>query len=239
MVVGINAIDVIDHPDTARPARPAATVVLVRQGEGDIEVLMIRRHSRTAFGGMWAFPGGAVEDEDVPPGTAPDPLPAARRAAVRETVEEVGLVVAEEALVWISHWLPPAGAPIRFSTWFFVAAAQEGVIEIDHSEVHEHRWLRPSEALASHNRGEIELVTPTYVTLARLAAHSTVEAALDVSAPSFFATRIAKTTGGVRACLYDGDAGYASGDCEAAGARRRLLMHTAAPWAWEDTVYGV
>jgi 8-oxo-dGTP pyrophosphatase MutT (NUDIX family) len=160
MVVGINAIDVIDHPDTGRPARPAATVVLVRQGEGDIEVLMIRRHSRTAFGGMWAFPGGSVEDEDVPPGTAPDPLPAARRAAVRETVEEVGLVVAEEALVWISHWLPPAGAPIRFSTWFFVAAAQEGVIEIDHGEVHEHRWLRPSEALASHNRGEIELVTP-------------------------------------------------------------------------------
>jgi 8-oxo-dGTP pyrophosphatase MutT (NUDIX family) len=230
------AIDVIDHPETARPARPAATVVLVRQGSDGIEVLMILRSSRTAFGGMWAFPGGAVEDDDVPPGTEPDPLPAARRAAVRETAEEVGLIVDEDALVWLSHWLPPSAAPVRFSTWFFVAAASEGVVEIDNTEVHEHRWVRPVDALAAHSQGEIELVTPTYVTLVRMAGHATVEAALDVSVPAFFATRTARTAAGVRACLYDGDAGYESGDCEAPGPRRRLLLHAESPWFWEDSI---
>ena len=74
-------IDIIDHPDSPKPAHPAATVLLVRDGDDGVEVLMIHRSSKTAFGGLWAFPGGRIEDEDIPEGTAPDPLPAARRAA--------------------------------------------------------------------------------------------------------------------------------------------------------------
>ncbi|HEY7642141.1 MAG TPA: hypothetical protein VH814_20585 [Steroidobacteraceae bacterium] len=41
--------------------RPAATVMLLRQGSGSVEVLVIRRHEKLAFmGGMWVFPGGSV-----------------------------------------------------------------------------------------------------------------------------------------------------------------------------------
>ena len=116
-------IDVIDHPGAEQPASPASTIVLVRDGDGEIEVLMIHRGADTAFGGMWAFPGGVIEEADIPDGTAPDPLPAARRAAVRETHEEVGLHVDEGSLVYWSHWLPPVETPRRFSTWFFLAPA--------------------------------------------------------------------------------------------------------------------
>ena len=46
------------------PAIPAATVVLVRDGATGLEVLMLHRASRVAFGGMWVFPGGKVDEED-------------------------------------------------------------------------------------------------------------------------------------------------------------------------------
>lgn len=224
-------IDIIDHPHSPKPAHPAATVLLVRDGREGIEVLMIHRSSKTAFGGLWAFPGGRIEDEDIPEGTAPDPLPAARRAAARETAEEVGLVIDETELVFVSHWLPPADAPVRFSTWFFAVAAPEGLVEIDADEVHDHRWFRPADALAHRHAGEIELVTPTFVTLDWLHRCGTTEAVLAASEPQWFATRIARDPSGARVCLYEGDAGYETGDCSLPGPRRRLVM-ARDRWEW-------
>ena len=60
---------------------PAATVVLVRERDGTLETLMLRKNSKIAFGGMWVFPGGRIDDEDRI--GAPDVATAARRAAVR------------------------------------------------------------------------------------------------------------------------------------------------------------
>ncbi len=48
-----------------QPIRPAATVILVRDCEGDYEILMLRRTSNAAFaGGMYVFPGGRVDNDD-------------------------------------------------------------------------------------------------------------------------------------------------------------------------------
>src|SRR3954467_4532025 len=96
----------------------AATVILARDTKRGPEVLMLRRNSKIAFGGMWVFPGGRVDPADLDGVPAHDEVAAARRAAVRETHEEAGLVVAEDGLVVFSHWVPPAGVPVRFSTWF-------------------------------------------------------------------------------------------------------------------------
>jgi 8-oxo-dGTP pyrophosphatase MutT (NUDIX family)/NADP-dependent 3-hydroxy acid dehydrogenase YdfG len=164
-------IDVVDHDDAASPATPAASVLLARDGGGGgLEILMIRRGLTGSFGGMWAFPGGVVEIEDVPPGTAPDPIPAARMAAVREAHEEVGLHIDPASMVLWSHWLPAGQVPTRrFSTWFFLAPAaddhHDGDVEIDGHEVHDHRWIAPSQALDLRARGEIQLAPPTFVTL--------------------------------------------------------------------------
>ena len=43
---------------------PAATVLVLRDRDDDLEVLMLRKNSRIAFGGMWVFPGGRIDDAD-------------------------------------------------------------------------------------------------------------------------------------------------------------------------------
>ena len=46
------------------PAIPAATVVLLRDYSSQLEVLMLHKASQIAFGGMWVFPGGRIDDAD-------------------------------------------------------------------------------------------------------------------------------------------------------------------------------
>ena len=235
-------IDVIDHPDAEIPARPAATLVLLRDGDGEVEVLMIERGADGAFGGVWAFPGGVVEDDDVPPGTAPDPLPAARAAAVRETREEVGLAVDAESLVFWSHWLPPGRNSLtskRFSTWFFVAPADDDdhhddLIATDTVEVEATRWIAPAVVLAMQERGEIEIVPPTYVTLTQLSRYGDVASTLAGADPRYFATEIA-FDGDTRICLWAGDAAYGGGDHHAPGPRHRLAMDGVNGWHYLNT----
>jgi 8-oxo-dGTP pyrophosphatase MutT (NUDIX family) len=237
----IDRLDVIDHDEAPERALPAATLVLVRDGDGELEVLMIHRGAETAFGGMWAFPGGVIEDADVPAGTAPDPMPAARRAAVRETCEEVGLQVDEGSLVWWSHWLPPVDSLSRkrFSTWFFLAPAHGGHadehIGVDGDEVHAHRWIAPANALAMQERGEVLLAPPTYVTLQQLCRYGDVASALVAADPSFFATEV-RFEAGVRWCLWSGDVGYGGGDHLADGPRHRLVMDDGRGWRYLNTV---
>jgi 8-oxo-dGTP pyrophosphatase MutT (NUDIX family) len=45
-------------------ARPSATVVLVREGKPDPEILMVKRRAGDAFGDSYAFPGGVVDDDE-------------------------------------------------------------------------------------------------------------------------------------------------------------------------------
>jgi 8-oxo-dGTP pyrophosphatase MutT (NUDIX family) len=209
-----------------QPPVAAATVILVRDAPGGIETLMLRRNSKIAFGGMWVFPGGRIDEADRAGLDPADELAAARRAAVREAAEEAGLEVAEPGLVPFSHWTPPAIAPVRFHTWFFLAPAPAGRVAIDQGEIHEHAWLRPEEALRRRDAQEIELAPPTFVTLFELAGMGGVERALALAGsrrPERFTTRIAKASGGVVA-LWHGDAGYEAGDASLAGPRHRLWM---------------
>jgi len=215
-------------------AANAATVVLLRDGPAGLETLLLRRNSKIAFGGMWVFPGGRVDPADridLPPD---DELRAARRAAVREAAEEAGLVVGEAHLVPLSHWTPPAMAPKRFLTWFFVAPAPPDAVTIDQGEIHEHAWLRPADALARRNALEIELAPPTWVTLEWLGGHRDVASAIagaSARQPEFFETRIALVDDGPIA-LWFGDAGFEASVADAPGPRHRLCM-TRTGWRYE------
>lgn len=72
--------------------RDAATVMVVRDGAAGLEVLMMRRSSTLSFvAGAMVFPGGALDPAD---GTGPDGLTV---AAIRETFEESGLLLAADA----------------------------------------------------------------------------------------------------------------------------------------------
>jgi len=219
-------------PDTELPpAIPAATVVLLRDAPDGLETLMLRRNSKLAFaGGAWVFPGGRIDPEDYPDGevsTDDDRVAqAARTAAVREAQEEAGLVVDPDGLVWFAHWTPGALAARRFATWFFMARAPAGAVTVDDGEIHEHRWIRPAEAIARREAGEVELIPPTWMTLRLLEEHPTVEATLAAARdrdPAIYLTHIARVDGGI-ASIWQGDAAYDDLDTSKSGPRNRLLM---------------
>lgn len=99
----------MDMAEDVPAARPAATVVVFRRSTdgGPPEILLLERSGAMAFaGGATVFPGGAVDAADrvlaaMTPGAAlldPDDA-AARVAAVRETLEESGLVVGVKGTV--------------------------------------------------------------------------------------------------------------------------------------------
>ena len=208
-----------------RPATPAATVVLLRDGAEGPEVLMLRKNSKIAFGGMWVFPGGRIDAEDYPRGG--DKELGARNAAAREAREEAGVHVDPAAFVWFAHWTPPPSTPVRFATWFFAARAGDQAVRIDDGEIKAHQWIRPADALAKHKRGEIDLVPPTWVTLHHLASHAPVDdllRRLQGHQPRFYETRLARRKDGVRVAMWEGDAGYADWDADRDGPRHRLAM---------------
>jgi 8-oxo-dGTP pyrophosphatase MutT (NUDIX family) len=96
--------------------RPAATVVLLRDGRDGPEAYLQRRPAGMGFaGGLWVFPGGRVDEADRDPAVdaswgGPPPAAWAERlglpvdeargqvvAACRETLEEAGLLLASPA----------------------------------------------------------------------------------------------------------------------------------------------
>ena len=77
---------------------PAATLVLMRElSSGPPQVLVMERTGHMAFAaGALVFPGGRIDAEDIEDAARFPDLPdaAARIAAIRETIEETGLVPA-------------------------------------------------------------------------------------------------------------------------------------------------
>ncbi len=98
----------------AEPAvapKASATVMLLRDGAGGLEVYLLRRVTSMAFAaGMYAFPGGGVDPRDADAdlawtgstvevwadrlGVSPELARALVAAAVRETFEEAGVLLA-------------------------------------------------------------------------------------------------------------------------------------------------
>lgn len=212
--------------DPAQP-RPSATLILLRDGTAGLEVLMVRRAATIAFyGGAWAFPGGRVEPSDCAEGEGLESLPAVKRAAAREVLEEVSVEVAPEQMTWMSFWVTPVVRPKRFKTWFFIAEHAHADVVVDGSEVDAHRWLTFDEAFAAHRAREMELPPPTFVTLTELARFRTAAEAIAAFArtePTHFLPKLVLVEGGA-VSLYQGDAGYEQADAGATAPRHRLTM---------------
>lgn len=179
--------------DPAGPRRPApaATLILLRRDKDGASVLMGRRVSGHAFmASKWVFPGGRLDRGDwrAPAATEPDPgrmgalvatsgptmARALAMAAVRETFEETGLLVARPgsgrsraagwsgfldkgalpdlaSLTFVARAITPPGRSRRFDARFFSAPAS-ALLTLDPSpgcgELEEIAWFRLDEALA-------------------------------------------------------------------------------------------
>jgi 8-oxo-dGTP pyrophosphatase MutT (NUDIX family) len=164
------------NPGEATEPRQAATVILLRGGERSLEVLLVRRTPEARFmGGVWVFPGGAV---DAGEGAGDE---AHRAAAVRELQEEAAIALEDPAaLVKFSRWITPAQVKIRFDTHFFLAPLPDGQeARIDGSECVDVGWFAPAGALEAHRAGELPLVFPTIKHLEQLGEFNSASALLD------------------------------------------------------------
>jgi len=164
------------NPGEATTPRQAATVILLRGGSTELEVLLVRRTPKARFmGGVWVFPGGAVDEAE---GAGDE---AHRAAAIRELREEAGIALDDpETLVKFSRWITPAAVKIRFDTHFFLAPLPDGQeARVDGEECIEFGWFRPARALDANRAGEISLVFPTIKHLEQLAAFATVDELLE------------------------------------------------------------
>ncbi|GAA3926691.1 NUDIX hydrolase [Microbacterium soli] len=214
---------------TDTPIRVAGTAVVLRDAGAGPETLLLRRPMTGSFPGAWVFPGGSVDpaDRDGEPAEAV----AAQRAAVRETREEAGIGIRD--LTLLSRWIPPAEAPARFRTWFFLARDRGDEVRVNPGEITDAVWLTAARALAEHASGALVLAPPTWVTLHGLLAHRTVDEALtSVREPALFATHV-RTTDGGRIVMWAGDEEHPDRPGPA-GARHRLLMGDP-PWTYQRT----
>lgn len=148
---------------TIVPIRPAATLVVVRDGGDGIEVCVLRRRAASVFvGGAFVFPGGAVDRADAGAGTwlagaaaaaaadgqraAPFASAAHRVAAIRETLEECALLVAASgplaaAPAALAAQVSAGGAPV------LAAACQRAGLTLQLDALHYlAHWVTPAGA---------------------------------------------------------------------------------------------
>ncbi len=216
---------------------PAATLVVLRDRPGGPEVLMVERGATLAFaGGALVFPGGRIDAGDnviarAIGGDSEDS--AARVAAIRETIEEVGLAIGIEAglaehreallagepaetllpaaafdldaLVYFARWLPLGLSHRIFDTRFYLVRG-DGEPEADGEENARAFWTRPADVLAGDGR----IIFPTRRNLERLAAYASVDDALsDARArPVRTVTPWVEDRGGVPHLCIPDDLGY-------------------------------
>jgi 8-oxo-dGTP pyrophosphatase MutT (NUDIX family) len=192
------------RPEGARAVKPrdAATIILVRRDAAKPRVLMGKRNSGHDFmPNLWVFPGGRIDRADFRAPHATDLRPevaakfdrhikpgrgrALAMAAIRETFEEAGLLLAKkapprpgvgpwreflaqgaladlEAMEIIARAVTPPMLAKRFDTWFLMADA-ERLISLDRQpdcgELEEIAWVDFDDALGL----ELPMVTRTMI----------------------------------------------------------------------------
>lgn len=147
------------RPEPARDAgpvaapHPAATVVLVRSGPDGLEVLLTHRPGTMSFApGLHVFPGGRLDPADADPGLLsrargpvadPEFRAVHRIAAIRETWEEVGVLLATPrtaVLPPVDEWIAGAGSTrslfVELCRGRDLELATDSLVEIAH-------WITP------------------------------------------------------------------------------------------------
>ncbi len=184
--------------------RAAATVLLVRDGPQGLQVFMVVRHHAIDFAsGALVFPGGKVEPEDRELAGG-DEERAARVAAIRETYEECGVLLAHgagalsadrrpfrerleaeqlepalDALTPFAHWITPPILAKRFDTRFYIVAAPEGQAAMhDGGEAVDSVWIEPARAVLEGAEGRRTLVLATRLNLELLGQSATAHEAI-------------------------------------------------------------
>jgi len=210
--------------------KPAATILLARDNEGEVEVLLLKRNKALAFaGGLWVFPGGKIDTDELE--NSKTELEAAHIAAVRETKEEADLDINIDDLIFYRHWTTPEIEPRRYATYFFFSEAkmEQSNVQIDDSEIKDHLWISPKKAIEKMRAGKLAMLPPTLMSLQLIQNCKTVEEVKSLlkDEEPIFILPVLIPDNGKMICIYEGDAAYSTGDPNSKGARHRLVLDMA------------
>lgn len=97
----------------------------------------------------------------------------AKQKSFKQILEEADLEVDGSALIEAGRWVTPPFAPRRFDTWFFLAWLPEGQEpSVETGELESGEWIRPADAVALWQCGEIIMAPPTLHIIRTLAANA-------------------------------------------------------------------
>ncbi|MBV2357869.1 NUDIX hydrolase, partial [Streptomyces sp. J2-1] len=98
----------------------------------------------------------------------------ARELSFAEFLDRRGLVLRSDLLAPWSRWITPEFESRRYDTWFFLAALPVGQRTRNAStEADRTLWVRPEDAAAGYDRGDLLMMPPTIATLRRLLPYGT------------------------------------------------------------------
>ncbi len=242
--------DALNTETVNAPPRDAATVILIRDSDPGLEVLLLcRGNSKTVMNKAWVFPGGKVDDADFEHETEIlSQLPATPQsllaedissgkacalfyAATRETREETGVRLAAAAVHPWSRWITPNEPSMmkkRFDARFFVAALPGGEVAVhDGTEATDSKWLTPRQALQDYLAHHITLAPPQIMTLVALCAHDSTSSCIEHAnnTPTYcIQPQVIKSDRHKRILAYPGDEQHSSPDKLMPGPTRLFWM---------------
>ncbi|MEU3030820.1 NUDIX hydrolase [Streptomyces incarnatus] len=107
----------------------------------------------------------------------------AREQSFAEFLHRRGLVLRSDLLGAWARWITPEFEARRYDTWFFVAVLPKGQRTRNAStEADRTVWIRPAEAAAGYDRGELLMMPPTIAALRELLPYGTAAEALAAAA---------------------------------------------------------
>ncbi|MFD8736305.1 NUDIX hydrolase [Streptomyces sp. NPDC059618] len=96
----------------------------------------------------------------------------ARDLSFAEFLDRRGLVLRSDLLGAWARWITPEFESRRYDTWFFVAVLPEGQRTRNAStEADRTVWIRPVDAAAGYDKGELLMMPPTIATLRGIAGY--------------------------------------------------------------------
>ena len=192
----------LTHPYV--PVRQAASVMMLREAAGKLEVFIQHRATTMDFAaGVVVFPGGRTDPEDAQyrfdPNAQPVVVNHARgwqktslgsvnrdealtnaammlRTGVREVEEETGVDLAPQIMRPWANLITPVGYPKRFDTFFYVATPDDDVMpENITTEATAAEWLPIETILADDEAKRIALMRPTKFLLVDILEYGSID----------------------------------------------------------------
>ncbi|GAA2462610.1 MULTISPECIES: NUDIX hydrolase [Streptomyces] len=163
------------------PAEWAARLGLAGPAEAQAVVCAAVRETYEESGVLLAGPtaDSVVADTTGDDWEADRAALVARELAFADFLDRRGLVLRSDLLGAWARWITPEFEPRRYDTWFFVAVLPAGQRASNAStEADRTVWIRPAEAAAGYDRGELLMMPPTIATLRSLERYGTAADAL-------------------------------------------------------------